>query len=72
MASNGRVQMRKLSLWDLFRLLQYETYQRRSLAPVRYAARTVRIKLFFRQVPKYFEGIFPLIDVDIKSRVSFS
>jgi hypothetical protein len=50
--SIGLVQMIKLSLWDLFRLVQYETYQRRSLAPVRYAARVVRIKLFFRASTK--------------------
>jgi hypothetical protein len=57
---------------NLFRWLHNETYQCRSLAPVRYAARTVRIKLFSGQVPKYFEGLLPLIGVEIKSRVSFS
>jgi hypothetical protein len=31
MASIGLVQKLKLSLWDLFRWLHYETYQRRSL-----------------------------------------
>jgi hypothetical protein len=37
---------------NLFRFKQYENYQRRSLAPIRYAARTVRIKLFFRASTK--------------------
>jgi hypothetical protein len=35
-----------------FRFQQLETYQRRSLAPFRYAARAVRKKLFSSQVPK--------------------
>ena len=35
-----------------FRFVYIETYQRGSLAPVRYAARTVRIKLFFRASTK--------------------
>jgi len=33
--SIGLVQMIKLLLWDLFRWLHDETYQRRSLAPIR-------------------------------------
>jgi len=33
--SIGLVQMIKLSLWDLFRWLYGDSYQRRSLAPVR-------------------------------------
>jgi hypothetical protein len=35
-----------------FRLVHLESYQRRSLAPIRYAARAVRIKLFFRASTK--------------------
>jgi hypothetical protein len=35
MASNGWVQKIKLSLWDFVRWVHVETYQRRSLAPVR-------------------------------------
>jgi hypothetical protein len=33
--SIGLVQMIKLSLWDLFRWVHYDSYQRRSLAPFR-------------------------------------
>ena len=55
-----------------FRFQKLESYQRRSLAPVRYAARAVRISTFSLQVPKYFEDLLPLIDVEIKSRVTFS
>jgi len=42
MASNGRVQKIKLSLWDLFRWLHVESFQRRSLVPVRYTACAIK------------------------------
>jgi hypothetical protein len=32
----------------------------------------VRISTFSLQVPKYFEGLLLLIDVEIKSKVTFS
>ncbi len=57
---------------NLFRLVHIAAFQRRSLAPVRYAARAVRVRLFSLQVPKYFEILLPPIDVDGKSRVTFS
>ena len=57
---------------NLFRWLHHENYQSRSLAPIRYAARAVRVRLFSLQVPKYFEILLPPIGVDGKSRVTFS
>ena len=39
---------------NLFRLVHIAAFQCRSLAPVRYAARTVRVRLFFRASTKIF------------------
>ena len=72
MANRGFVLNNSVGSVNLFLWLHYETFQRRSLVAVRYAARAVRVRLFSLQVPKYFEILLPPIDVDGKSRVTFS
>jgi hypothetical protein len=52
MAIIGLVLNNKIISVNSLPWVHVENYQRRSLAPVRYAARAVRIKLFFRESSK--------------------
>ena len=52
MANRGLVLNNSVDSVNSFLWLHYEIFQRRSLVAVRYAARTVRIKLFFRASTK--------------------
>jgi hypothetical protein len=52
MAVRGFVFNNKLFSMNLFRFVYFESIQRGSLAAIRYAARAVRIKLFFRASSK--------------------
>ncbi len=70
--------MIKLSLWDLFRFLHFESYQRRSLAPVRYAEKMKislsNISIHLAEIGNEFhrdiEMLLPILDKLDSTKIS--